>query len=209
MRILLTNPTYLLNEILSSEKHFNKYVGWLNTPRYFGNFKRYTDYDPSMPICIDNSAFTNFESDKFQRLIDKIDTPIAWIAVPDVVGDARLTRILFNFWQPELHEFPLAFVAQDGCRLSDPPWHLIKCLFIGGTTRFKLSNQAARLIKEAKRRGKLIHMGRVNSNKRLRYAYSLGCDSVDGTGYQRFSKYRLKKALFYMDKLHRQQLIRI
>ena len=34
---------------------------------------------------------------------------------------------------------------------------------------------------EAKRRGKHVHMGRVNSLTRLRYADHIGCDSADGT----------------------------
>jgi len=46
---------------------------------------------------------------------------------------------------------------------------------------WKLSPAARDLIIEAKRRGKWVHMGRVNSEKRFRYAAALGCDSVDGT----------------------------
>lgn len=37
----------------------------------------------------------------------------------------------------------------------------------------------------AKRIGKWVHMGRVNSGKRYRYAEAIGCDSVDGS-YLRF-----------------------
>ena len=38
---------------------------------------------------------------------------------------------------------------------------------------------------EAKARLKWVHMGRVNSLRRLRYASAIGCDSADGT-YLRF-----------------------
>ena len=204
MRILLTNPTCLLDEIPSHDTHLNRYVGWLNTPRYFGNFQRYTDYDPTMPIAIDNSAYTKFNVDRYMALIDKIDRDIAWITVPDVVGDAETTSILFRYWHPELDGLPLAYVAQDGAEHQSLPWSQFQCLFIGGTTDWKLSPAAAYLARKAKRFGKLVHMGRVNSNMRLRYAYDLGCDSVDGTGYQRFSKYHLKKALHFMHGLHNQ-----
>jgi hypothetical protein len=34
---------------------------------------------------------------------------------------------------------------------------------------------------EARGRGKWVHMGRVNSLRRLRYAAAIGCDSADGT----------------------------
>ena len=35
-------------------------------------------------------------------------------------------------------------------------------------------------------RGKWVHMGRVNSTRRIRYAASIGCDSVDGTKWVRW-----------------------
>lgn len=46
---------------------------------------------------------------------------------------------------------------------------------------WKCTPGAARLVAEARRRGKDVHMGRVNSLKRLRYAQSIGCTSADGT----------------------------
>ena len=207
MRILLTNPTCLLDEILAHDSHLNRYVGWLNTPRYFGNFERYVEYDSSMPIAIDNSAFTEFKADRYEALIRKINVDIAWITAPDIVGNAELTRILFDYWLSELEGLPLAFVGQDGAEHLHLPWDRFECLFIGGTTEWKLSPSAAYLVREAKRRGKLVHMGRVNSDMRLKYAYDLGCDSVDGTGYQRFSKFYLKKALHFMHGLHNQMTI--
>ena len=54
-------------------------------------------------------------------------------------------------------------------------------LFIGGTTTWKLGPAARRLVAEAKARGKHVHMGRVNSQRRYNYARHIGCDSVDGT----------------------------
>jgi hypothetical protein len=46
---------------------------------------------------------------------------------------------------------------------------------------WKLGPWAALLAITAKSHGKRVHMGRVNSLKRYRYAVSIGCDSVDGT----------------------------
>jgi hypothetical protein len=40
---------------------------------------------------------------------------------------------------------------------------------------------AHRLGAETKRRGKWLHMGRVNSARRFAIAELMGCDSVDGT----------------------------
>lgn len=60
-------------------------------------------------------------------------------------------------------------------------WDELDALFIGGTTAWKLGRHARTLVREAKLRGKHVHMGRVNSGARWRYAEHIGCDSVDGT----------------------------
>lgn len=77
--------------------------------------------------------------------------------------------------------YPAALVAQDGLEHLDVPWDDFDALFIGGSTEWKLGKAAARLVAEAKRRGKHVHMGRVNSRRRWSYAEHIGCDSVDGT----------------------------
>jgi hypothetical protein len=62
------------------------------------------------------------------------------------------------------------------------PWEAFDALFIGGDDRFKLwSPLAWAVVQEAVVRGKHVHMGRVNSAARLRYAAHLGCKSADGT----------------------------
>lgn len=102
---------------------------------------------------------------------------------PDVVGDARAT------WERSKDILPMlaalgyspALVAQDGLEDFDVHWDSFDALFIGGTTEWKLSRAAFDLIAEAKLYGKWVHMGRVNSLRRLRTAYTVGCDSADGT----------------------------
>jgi hypothetical protein len=37
-----------------------------------------------------------------------------------------------------------------------------------------------------KRAGKWVHMGRVNTDRRIRYAAAIGCDSIDGTKWVRW-----------------------
>lgn len=65
-------------------------------------------------------------------------------------------------------------------------WEDIEALFIGGDTRFKFSPIIAEIVQTARRRGVWIHMGRVNSVRRLEYACAIGCDSCDGSGMARF-----------------------
>jgi hypothetical protein len=102
---------------------------------------------------------------------------------PDVVGDAAATLALSEpmFDRISALGFPVAFVAQDGQESLPVPWDRFDALFIGGTTAWKLGESAAQIAREAKRRGKWVHMGRVNSLRRMRYAESIGCDSADGT----------------------------
>jgi hypothetical protein len=110
---------------------------------------------------------------------------------PDVVGDAVTTLLLSAPMYAPIRAlgYPVALVAQDGLEHLDVPWHDIDALFIGGTTDWKLGPGAADLAREARRRGKWVHMGRVNSLRRMRYAESIGCDSADGT----YLKYRRGK----------------
>ncbi len=102
---------------------------------------------------------------------------------PDVVGDAAATLIRSTSWLPVIRRlgYPAALVAQDGLEDLEVPWDTFDVLFIGGSTEWKLSPAAAGIAAEAKRRGKRIHMGRVNSRRRWSYAEHIGCDSVDGT----------------------------
>lgn len=102
---------------------------------------------------------------------------------PDVVGDAAATLERSTPWLPRIRAlgYPAALVAQDGLEDLEVPWDEFDVLFIGGTTEWKLGAYARAVIREARARGKWIHMGRVNSEKRYRYAHALGCDSADGT----------------------------
>lgn len=102
---------------------------------------------------------------------------------PDVVGDAWRTHIRSFPWFQRIRGlgYPVAYVAQNGLELHPVPWHDFDALFIGGDTAWKLGPHARALVAEAKRRGKWVHMGRVNSARRLRYADTIGCDSADGT----------------------------
>jgi hypothetical protein len=103
---------------------------------------------------------------------------------PDVVGDAlaTLARSLPVLPLIRAAGLPAAFVAQDGSEAPGLiPWSEIDAVFLGGSTEWKLSPAAEAVVSEARRRGKWVHMGRVNSLRRLQLAESWGCDSADGT----------------------------
>jgi hypothetical protein len=143
----------------------------------------------------DNGAFTGFDESAFLYMLDAFTeaaTPPVFVTMPDVVADHDQTLRLFGRWHRELawRGLPRAFVLQDGAEKHDDwkciPWDYIEAVFIGGSTEFKLGQFAAYLVSYAKHMKKWVHMGRVNSIKRLRYAKAIGCDSCDGSGMSRF-----------------------
>jgi hypothetical protein len=103
--------------------------------------------------------------------------------LPDVVGDWLATFAAAYPWVEYVRSLRMwpALVAQDGLKPEHVDWDGIDCLFIGGSTDWKLSDAAARLVHEAHYWGRWVHMGRVNSRRRYQRAAAMGVDSVDGT----------------------------
>lgn len=123
---------------------------------------------------------------------------------PDVVGDARATWARSELTLPAIRAagYPAALVAQNGLEDLDVPWDAFDALFIGGDTAWKLSSAARTLTREAKRRGKHVHMGRVNSLRRLEIAFEFGCDSVDGNYLSFGPDANLPSLLRWLDCVH-------
>lgn len=143
------------------------------------------------PWAMDNGAFSGLDVPAFLRMLSDFKgwPGCRFVTAPDVVGDAAATAAMFRDWEPLLHarDYPVAFVGQDGLRLADVPWNSCEAVFIGGTTEWKLSATARDLAAYGQARGKWVHMGRVNSKRRLRYAIRIGCLSVDGSSWSRWS----------------------
>lgn len=132
--------------------------------------------------------------------------------------------------------YPAAFVAQNGIEKTCVPWDAFDVLFIGGSPEcvpcgyvrppdkenrkrkvcphcnrrlkeWKLGPIARSLASDAKVRGKWVHMGRVNSWTRLRYAASIGCDSADGTYVKFGPDQNLPKALSWIHEVNSQMVL--
>lgn len=156
------------------------------------------------------SKRTPFDPGRFVDLVDRaaaderVRRRTLFVACPDRVCDARATLALWEYWSPRLRAsgLPVAFVAQDGSEGLPLPWSEMDVLFLGGSTAWKLGlayheRRGSRgqflvsttrtydwfsMLREAERRKIPVHMGRVNSYRRLDIAeYGLGCRSVDGT----------------------------
>lgn len=153
-------------------------IGYIDTPAQ-GN-KR----EPNVQWCADNGCFSSrWEASHWWKWLNRQERTMRFAVCPDVVSDWDRTRYLFDEWQPKMkvEGFPVALCAQDGAVESDIPWSDIDCLFIGGSTEWKLSSNTERLVSVANERGLWAHVGRVNSYKRLRWARDIGANSADGT----------------------------
>ena len=138
----------------------------------------------------DNDCFSGFNTRLFLKMLDKVKkiNGCLFVACPDVVGKWLDTLDLFETWQPiiAVHQLPVAIVVQDGVEPTSIPWDRIDAVFIGGTTEFKFSTRAQSITAYSMARGKWVHMGRVNSRRRFNYAWSSGCQSIDGSSFSWF-----------------------
>ena len=158
--------------------------------------------EAGIPWAVDNDCFNGFNPGEFQKTcLQVMHLPgCLFVNAPDVfdkdgdcgcchpsrgVGDHDATLELWHEWYPFLRMIgqPLSFVLQNGATIDNVPWDQLDVVFIGGCTSWKLGIEAEAIVREAKRRGKWVHMGRVNSLKRMRYAAGIGVDSCDGTGW--------------------------
>lgn len=163
-------------------------VGTLLTP-----LTRYTLREPERPWAIDNGAYANFEVKSFWSLLKREEARrenCLFLNAPDVVGSARRTLEVFQWYRPKLAGWKLALTMQDGQESLPIPWDDIAAIFVGGTTNWKISDHAAHCIKAAKALGKWVHVGRVNEPARFEHFEKLGADSIDGTGLSRYTHMR-------------------
>lgn len=133
------------------------------------------------------------------RLLEEAETelwaggePPLFVAIPDVVGDAQRTSELFRHFKLRTNEFVRALVLQNGIERVEIPWDDIGAVFIGGDDDFKVSPGAFRCARTAKMLGKWVHVGRVNTAKRMTnwlFDSQTGealADSIDGSGISQY-----------------------
>lgn len=163
------------------------HLGWLLNPR--AGARTQAIEAAGVPWAADNDCYKRLDRAAYLAMLRRIATAersrLLWVTAPDADAGATLTR--FRLWQPVLdyYDLPIAFVAQDGQEDRSVPWEAIRCLFIGGSTSWKLGGHARRLIAEAKDRGKWVHVGRVNTLRRMWLFSSTGVDSFDGTAFSK------------------------
>lgn len=145
--------------------------------------------------ALDNGAWSAyqagkpFDKDAFSRLVDKLGAEADWIVVPDIVAGGLKSLEFSLGWLPELKPIaPVLIAVQDGMELPDvAPYVGPRVgLFVGGTSDWKLASLASWGALAA-HRGCHLHVGRVNTRRRLNLCAAVGADSFDGTSVSRFA----------------------
>ena len=165
-----------------------KYNDTLGIIQNVGNLNKgfYTSrLDAGVPICLDNQAYTDsFEEDEWLKALDKLrkyKDQCLFVVIPDEFGNCEETIKKFHHYKDMASDFPKAFVAQDRIMdyKNDIPWSEFDCIFIGGNDSHRLGRGGGWAVKEGKRRDKWVHVGRVNSARRVIRFWQ--ADSWDGT----------------------------
>jgi hypothetical protein len=122
---------------------------------------------------------------------------LRFVAAPDAVertahgihGSWEGTLWLWRCWHPAItaRGLPPAIVLQDGATPDTVPWDELAAVFVGASTRWKLSRMAELLVRLARARGLWTHVGRVNTFGRLARVEAMGAHSFDGSQFSRFS----------------------
>lgn len=176
-------------------------IAFIDTPRQ-GNAR-----PEGVRWCADNGCFSEqFDERQWFAFLERnayAAADCAFAVAPDVVGDHAATVERSAPWLAKIRAlgYKVAFVAQDGWNADTVPWDDIDVVFIGGSDAFKVGVAPAgrvrplrldgtpladdvpsiQVVKDAKAHGKAVHMGRVNTRCRYRFAAMIGCDSADGT----------------------------
>lgn len=148
------------------------------------------------PYALDNgawSAFTQgkpFDERRFWLALRKLGRDADWTVLPDIVAGGLPSLDLSLKWMRRvLDESPRALIAvQNGMAAEDVMPFLGERvgIFVGGDTHWKLRTLpiwgAA-----AKRVGCWLHVGRVNSARRIFSCAIAGATSFDGTSASRYA----------------------
>lgn len=149
------------------------------------------------PYALDNGAWSAYQQGRpfdetaFLLALRKCGRGAEWVVLPDIVAGGQSSLEMSLRWMRQtLNETSRALLAvQDGMTLEDVrPWIGERVgIFVGGSTNWKEKTLAqwgglGRTI------GCIVHVGRVNSVRRIDLCASAGVTSFDGTSVSRFAK---------------------
>jgi hypothetical protein len=150
----------------------------------------------NMPYALDNGAWTAFQQGTpfdeglFMKAVDLLGENADWIVLPDIVAGGMKSLEYSLAWLDKLRGLPsrLLIAVQDGMKMEDVREVLNPAvgIFVGGTTAWK-EETAVMWGSVARRRNCYLHVGRVNSVRRIAICAAAGANSFDGSSVTRFA----------------------
>jgi len=150
-----------------------------------------------MRYALDNGAWAAhcsgkpWDADAFLRAVQQLGLHADFLVIPDVVGERKASLKRSITWLPFLigRTHRLLFPVQDGMCEDDVAPYLGESvgIFVGGTTAWKLEKMGY-WGEVAARRRCYLHIGRVNTVRRLARCHAVGADSFDGTSVSRYAQ---------------------
>jgi hypothetical protein len=158
--------------------------------------------------ALDNGAwhaFANrlpFDEKAFLAAFDKLGKGADFVVLPDIVTGAERSLAFSMKWAHELDQScPQVLAVQDGmsAEMIAPLVGPMRGIFVGGSDEFKektlpIWGELARC------RQAYLHVGRVNTRRRIFLCEAAGADSFDGSGPSRFLN-----ELGYLDDARKQR----
>lgn len=143
------------------------------------------------PWFMDNGAFGDwlagrgFNVAAYERDLGRMvasDLRPDFLVVPDIVAGGHESLHFSLSWVERLSNIaPLYFVVQDGMGEEIvPDLEPFSGLFVGGSLPWKLKT-GAKWVQLARELGLRCHIGRVGTEKRVRWARRIGADSIDSS----------------------------
>lgn len=147
--------------------------------------------------CLDNGAWTAFVTKQpfdeaaFLKAYDLLASGADFVVLPDIVAGSGRSLDFSLAWRERLAPVCLQLLAvQDGMEMVLDEVNSVVGpklgIFIGGTTEFKEKTMAL-WGQIARDRGAYLHVGRVNSIRRINLCRAAGADSFDGSSVSRFA----------------------
>lgn len=200
MKLLVSGATKTLRELAAAH---SDHLGCLVVPG--ARNKPGAIQSLGLTTAADNGAFSGLDVGAFCSMLGQYQEakfPLEWVAAPDVVGDDVATFRLWGQWKKIITAFGFrpALVLQDGMKIMDIITFNPPAVFIGGSTEYKLGPVVRKIVQWAISEGKPVHMGRVNTEKRIRYAVEIGCTSCDGSGFSQWPDKRIPLGLKWIKR---------
>lgn len=156
-----------------------------------------------IPYALENGGWAAhtagqpFDEQAFAKSVEAVGARADWISAPDIVMGGRASFDLSVRWLPRLEQMApgqrILFVAQDGFERPEILEQLAPMLgdrlgiFIGGSTEWK-EGTLPLWGAVAAERGCWLHVGRVNTTRRVSLCAAAGATSFDGTSVSKFSR---------------------